>query len=73
MRYGEHHATAYIIVVNVHGKPAILERNWLTKIQLNWDLCLMSRHAKGLTPRRIFQGYLVQVLVLYKGMRQELH
>ena len=36
MRYGEHHATAKIIVVDVHGKPAILERNWLSKIQLDW-------------------------------------
>ena len=36
VRYGEQHATAKIIVVDVRGKPAILGRNWLSKIQLDW-------------------------------------
>ena len=36
MRYGEQHATAKIIVVDVRGKPAILASNWLSKILLDW-------------------------------------
>ena len=35
VRYGEQHATAKIIVVDVRGKPAILGRNWLSKIRLD--------------------------------------
>ena len=35
VRYGEQHATAKIIV-DVQGKPAILGRNWLSKIRLDW-------------------------------------
>ena len=36
VRYGEQHATTKIIVVDVRGKPAILGRNWLSKIRLDW-------------------------------------
>ena len=35
VRYAEQQATAKIIVVDVRGKPAILGRNWLSKIRLN--------------------------------------
>ena len=74
VRYGEQHATAKIIGVDVLGKAAILGRNWSMKqFGSIRDLCSVLRQAKFLTPRRSFQGHLVRVWVLYKGMRQELH
>ena len=36
VRYREQHASAKIIIVDVRGKPAILGRNWLSKIRLDW-------------------------------------
>ena len=73
VRYGEQHATAKIIVVDVWGKLAILGRNWLSKIRLDWGSLFSVETRQMFDPRRRFQDYLVPAWVLYKGMKQELH
>ena len=55
VRYGEKHATAKIIVVkNVQGKPAILGRNWLNKIQLDWGSLFSVEECQMFDPKEKF-------------------
>ena len=54
VRYGEQQATAKIIVVDVRGKPAILERNWLSKIRLNWGSLFSVEARQMFDPKEKF-------------------
>ena len=74
VRYCEQHATAKIIVVDVRGKPAILGRNRLSKIRLDWGSLFIVEarqmfDLKEKFPRLFGPG----VGILCKDTRQDLH
>ena len=54
VRYGGQHATAKIIVVDVQGKPAILGRNWLSKIRLDWGSLFSVEARQMFDPKEKF-------------------
>ena len=67
VKYGQQECNEKLIVVDVGDKPAVMERNWLTHIRLDWASLFKVESAKPMNPSEEFPDLFADGMGTLKG------